>query len=488
MFDENDVVTTNATLRKKNEYTVTLDRLIKDQTFELFMVLKSTNSTIEVKHPGEVQLSMPPISGKFRVKCVNEVGQPSYTRTFDNLATTSWIHFQLWINEDCAQMEEKVIVWRTDANNFYNNGFSYAIKFNGLSKAQGQYEIVPLEDGTEITQEGGTINNTARKIVEYGESLMFDPVPFEMLKTYHQKPQLIMNVNGQPAVCHKVDCDFSYLNPTEVVTEFTFDTTTKILTLTGTNLPNKTDVYQIWYAQTLCKIGEVASETTIECTLQAEPVCGSFKPELISMRGIIPNSETVVDQTVECSVSSTYPLQDLNVLGGDNITFTGTNFPLDLQLSEVSINFNNPQKTICVPQSSRYDSLVCLTDPFDKNSELASTFGFQMTINKLGASILQDIVIKTDNKQGLSMIPSSVSPVLKTEIVFTVDSDFPHDLLSKDEFSVNITSKSAPEYVKRMNVVSVNNTDKTFKTKFGGALSGTYSVSIRHKLFGLIDT
>jgi hypothetical protein len=30
MFDENDVVTTNATLRKKNEYTVTLDRLIKD--------------------------------------------------------------------------------------------------------------------------------------------------------------------------------------------------------------------------------------------------------------------------------------------------------------------------------------------------------------------------------------------------------------------------------------------------------------------------
>jgi hypothetical protein len=51
-----------------------------------------------------------------------------------------------------------------------------------------------------------------------------------------------------------------------------------------------------------------------------------------------------------------------------------------------------------------------------------------------------------------------------------------------------MTSKSAPNYIKGLNIVSVDNANKKFKVKYGGAISGHYTVSIRHARYGLIDT
>jgi hypothetical protein len=42
--------------------------------------------------------------------------------------------------------------------------------------------------------------------------------------------------------------------------------------------------------------------------------------------------------------------------------------------------------------------------------------------------------------------------------------------------------------VRRLNVVKAHESNRTLETMFGGAYSGTYSVQIRHKTFGLIDT
>jgi hypothetical protein len=85
------------------------------------------------------------------------------------------------------------------------------------------------------------------------------------------------------------------------------------------------------------------------------------------------------------------------------------------------------------------------------------------------------------------MSPISISPVLKGEIVFTMMAGFPHTL-DKADFSVNLTSMSAPEYMKRLNVIKVDTAASTITVKYGGAISGDYSVVMRHAQFGLIDT
>lgn len=97
------------------------------------------------------------------------------------------------------------------------------------------------------------------------------------------------------------------------------------------------------------------------------------------------------------------------------------------------------------------------------------------------------------------MVPDNASPVLKRQILFNLESNFPF-VMKKEDFTVNATlvtmsSTVSPYYrqgqntrVRRLNVVKVNDELKQLTTMFGGAFSGIYSIQIRHKNFGLLDT
>jgi hypothetical protein len=81
------------------------------------------------------------------------------------------------------------------------------------------------------------------------------------------------------------------------------------------------------------------------------------------------------------------------------------------------------------------------------------------------------------------MEPMTASPVLKRQIVITIESDFP-EVLAKEDFAVSATLKTLSDSVKPklpmpynmrvkgMNVVHVNQTEKTITVMFGGAYSG----------------
>jgi len=83
--------------------------------------------------------------------------------------------------------------------------------------------------------------------------------------------------------------------------------------------------------------------------------------------------------------------------------------------------------------------------------------------------------------------PSSASPVLKTKLTLSLDSDFPYTL-DKSHFTVNATSTTDAKYIRFMNVLSVDDTNKKLVVIFGGAKSGSFQLWIRHKAYGLIDT
>jgi hypothetical protein len=97
------------------------------------------------------------------------------------------------------------------------------------------------------------------------------------------------------------------------------------------------------------------------------------------------------------------------------------------------------------------------------------------------------LAMKSDVKSSLALIPPSASPVLKTKIKIQMEKDFPNTL-TIDTLSINATSTTNSSYIRYMNVVEVDDEAKTFDAIFGGAYSGKYHVTIRHKHYGLVGT
>jgi hypothetical protein len=72
-----------------------------------------------------------------------------------------------------------------------------------------------------------------------------------------------------------------------------------------------------------------------------------------------------------------------------------------------------------------------------------------------------------------TMSPTSVSPVLKTDITFTLDAGFPYTL-NRDDFTINATSTTDSSYIRYLKVNTVDDSAKTLTARFGGALSGSF--------------
>jgi hypothetical protein len=273
------------------------------------------------------------------------------------------------------------------------------------------------------------------------------------------------------------------------VTAFTFDSTNNKLVLTGTDLPTAVeDIQDVIFAKSKCTVDSTTlSATNLECTLEREPTCGSYLPILNSKLGRIPNDAALVEQVVSCTITGSSPTTDLNLLGGDNITLSGTNFPHDLRTSNVVITFDDAQSTTCEPQISATGELVCLTAAFDAAASTGSSHGLVVTINGQSITNSESFAIRSSIQSSITISPNSVSPVLKTPITITLESTFAHSLV-KEDFTVNATLSTNSTVVKYLRVVSVDDTAKTLLCMFGGAESGVYDITIRHSVEGIVGS
>lgn len=163
-------------------------------------------------------------------------------------------------------MRERALVFSKSVFASSSIGKAFYIQFQGYNANLGQFSIIP--DDKEPLK-GKEIKYGAKTVREYGKNLEFSPIPFEMLKTYETKPQVIVNVNGLPAVCHNVTCDFTYMETVGEVSSFTFDEPSKKVVITGTNLPTKAeDIQVIWFAMSKCTLDATKMPgTSLECTL-----------------------------------------------------------------------------------------------------------------------------------------------------------------------------------------------------------------------------
>jgi hypothetical protein len=215
-------------------YNVTLMKLIDGKSVQSVFVSKTTTkSTIKVELPLKVQVSSKPISGKFRVKCRDSLGQESFSEAANYNEHNIW--FDTKIMNNCTGLYDRIETWDANTHAYKENGRGNYIHFKGINEDPGQFEIVsdwntPLQ-GDNIT----FVHETTRP---YGTNLFYDPVPFEMLKTYDTIPQIVLTVNDLPVVCHNISCGFNYTEPAGEIASFTFDTATNKLTLIGTAMPS----------------------------------------------------------------------------------------------------------------------------------------------------------------------------------------------------------------------------------------------------------
>jgi len=59
---------------------------------------------------------------------------------------------------------------------------------------------------------------------------------------------------------------------------------------------------------------------------------------------------------------------NLMIMGGQEITIKGSNFPKNIETNTIVINFKDEKLTECVPQSTSSAEIICLTQPFKETS------------------------------------------------------------------------------------------------------------------------
>jgi hypothetical protein len=263
--------TTDSKLATQYIYTITVKKMItgvSTNSITFVKVKASSLATAKIELPSEIGQSAPPIQGSYKVKCVDKNGAASMTN--DIKFNNNWYWSVYRIMTECAGLYDKLeALVPPNQPEYQENGFKIRFRFTGLNENPGQFEIVK-SDSDPLT--GTDIKYTAETVYPYGTNLFYNPIPFEFLKTYEEKPQLIVKVGGQPAVCHNMTCDFTYTEPHGEITKVTYDKTSKKMVITGTNLPGKApaaapaaDTCKALATETLCTADATCAWANAAC-------------------------------------------------------------------------------------------------------------------------------------------------------------------------------------------------------------------------------
>ena len=117
----------------------------------------------------------------------------------------------------CKGLHDKIeIWWDHNTYSYRENGVALYIRYIGVKGPVGLATILPADDNP--VSGGGTPVAYSNVTIPYGENLFFEPIPFEMLRTYETEPQVLVQVGEFPAVCHNLSCNFTYTVPVGEVT------------------------------------------------------------------------------------------------------------------------------------------------------------------------------------------------------------------------------------------------------------------------------
>lgn len=342
MYDAGGLETTVLADAKKFIYKVKVVRRITGYSFTAVSVLPigTISSQITVQKPSDAGgiASSPPMSGKFTIQCQDKAGTVHTSQVIDYNQWDEGIRVQ-FLNTPFLRGKVRIQeIWGGGES----AGWPYAYRENGkhlLAIFDGFNENPPLcnlvTDTTNPIVGGNNIQFKSEVIRAYGQSLMFEPVGLEFLYSDAQTPQVLVNVDGLPALCVNLNCDYAYKTPVAQITAQSYNEATKELVVTGTSLPTTGVTLNFGGAHCIASTPSSAyTDTQITCTLDHAPRAGDHKAEIRDAKGLIPFGSGVADITIALTVTSK-SISTANAMGGDVLTITGTGFPI--LKSEVSV-------------------------------------------------------------------------------------------------------------------------------------------------------
>ena len=134
-----------------------------------------------------------------------------------------------------------------------------------------------LTSGVSTPIVGQNVVFEVETIREFGESLFFEPVPQEMLVTAATRPQVRVDIDGVPAACRNLNCDYLYVTPAAEVTAIAYDSVNQVLSVTGVNLPT-TDLKSLSLGDVVCPSITSNDGSNIVCDMSSadKPTAGSY--------------------------------------------------------------------------------------------------------------------------------------------------------------------------------------------------------------------
>ena len=87
--------------------------------------------------------------------------------------------------EGCSTSYDKILFEEGGKYDYYENGRSYYVTFEGLNFDPAQLEII---DSTEKPLTATDIKFNMTTVTPFSTNLWYEPIPFEFLKTYETKP------------------------------------------------------------------------------------------------------------------------------------------------------------------------------------------------------------------------------------------------------------------------------------------------------------
>lgn len=114
---------------------------------------------------------------------------------------------------------------------------------------------------------------TSETLHEYGQNLFFEPIPQEFMVTPAMAPQVLVEIDGVPAACASLNCDYLYANSVAEITAISL--TGLDLSITGTGFVDA-ELIDVRLGEVSCGPTTPTSATLIECTLMNAPAAGSY--------------------------------------------------------------------------------------------------------------------------------------------------------------------------------------------------------------------
>lgn len=80
-------------------------------------------------------------------------------------------------------------------------------------------------------------------------------------------PQVMVEIDGVPAACLSLDCDYAYFEATAIITGMVLAEDGLELTITGTGFDTSVELFDVRVGAVSCGPTTPASSTSIVCTL-----------------------------------------------------------------------------------------------------------------------------------------------------------------------------------------------------------------------------